>query len=401
MQIGIVGKPSSGKSTFFSSATLVDVAIASYPFTTIEPNKGIGFVRVEDAGKFFGVVSNPRHGFLVNENNNPIRYVPVELIDVAGLVPGANEGKGLGNKFLNDLSQADALIHVVDASGSTNAEGKEVEEGTHDPCEDVKFLEEEIELWFLKIIENNWIKIQKNPEKDYKKKIGLIAQALAGVKIMPYHVEKAIRTLKLEDKMLFEWSSEDKREFAKKCREYSKPIIIAAKCDKLVSEKNIKKMKETFPELIIIPCSAASELSLRKAAKQNILKYYPGWNHFEILLELNEKQKAGIETIKKNVLEKFNGTGVQECLDTVIFKLLEYFPVFPGGTKGLVDKNGNVLPDCFLLPKDSKAIDFAYTLHTDMGDGFIRAIDVKTKQIIGREHPLKYGDVIEIIFNKH
>ena len=357
MQIGIVGKPSSGKSTFFSSATLVDVAIASYPFTTIEPNKGIGFVRVEDAGKFFGVVSNPRHGFLVNENNNPIRYVPVELIDVAGLVPGANEGKGLGNKFLNDLSQADALIHVVDASGSTNAEGKEVEEGTHDPCEDVKFLEEEIELWFLKIIENNWIKIQKNPEKDYKKKIGLIAQALAGVKIMPYHVEKAIRTLKLEDKMLFEWSSEDKREFAKKCREYSKPIIIAAnKCDKLVSEKNIKKMKETFPELIIIPCSAASELSLRKAAKQNILKYYPGWNHFEILLELNEKQKAGIETIKKNVLEKFNGTGVQECLDTVIFKLLEYFPVFPGGTKGLVDKNGNVLPDCFLLPKIQKQL---------------------------------------------
>ncbi|MFA6319667.1 MAG: redox-regulated ATPase YchF [archaeon] len=402
MQIGIVGKPSSGKSTFFSSATLVDVAIASYPFTTIEPNKGIGFVRVEDAGKFFGVVSNPRHGFLVNENNNPIRYVPVELIDVAGLVPGANEGKGLGNKFLNDLSQADALIHVVDASGGTNAEGKEVEEGTHDPREDVRFLEEEIELWFLKIIENNWIKIQKSPEKDYKKKIGLISQALAGVKIMPYHVEKSVRILKLEDKMLFEWSNEDKREFAKKCREYSKPIIIAAnKCDKQTSEENIKKMKEAFPKINIIPCSAASELSLRKAAKQNILKYYPGWNSFEILADLNEKQQAGLETIKKNVLEKFNGTGVQECLDTAIFKLLEYFPVFPGGTKGLVDKNGNTLPDCFLLPKDSKAIDFAYTLHTDMGDGFIRAIDVKTKQIIGRDHPLKYGDVIEIIFNKH
>jgi ribosome-binding ATPase YchF (GTP1/OBG family) len=402
MQIGIVGKPSSGKSTFFSSATLVDVAIASYPFTTIEPNKGIGFVRVEDAGKFFGVISNPRHGFLVNENNNPIRYVPVELIDVAGLVPGANEGKGLGNKFLNDLSQADALIHVVDASGSTDSEGKEVEEGTHDPIIDVKFLEEEIELWFLKIIENNWVKIQKSPEKDYKKKMGLISQALAGVKILSYHVEKAVRTLKLEDKMLSEWTIENKKDFAKKCREYSKPIIIAAnKCDKPSGEKNVKRMKEAFPNTYIIPCSAASELSLRKAAKQNILKYYPGWNHFEILADLNDKQKAGLETIQKNVLEKFNGTGVQDCLDTAVFKLLEYFPVFPGGTKGLADSQGRIIPDCFLLPKDSKAIDFAYTLHTDMGDGFIRGIDVKTKQIIGRDHPLKYGDVIEIVFNKH
>ena len=160
MQIGIVGKPSSGKSTFFSSATLIDVAMASYPFTTINPNKGIGFVRVEDAGKYFNVKSNPRKGFIVEEDG-PIRFVPIELIDVAGLVPGASEGKGLGNKFLNDLSQADALIHVVDSSGTTNAEGNACEE--HDPCEDIIFLEKEIELWFLKIIENNWLKIGKNP----------------------------------------------------------------------------------------------------------------------------------------------------------------------------------------------------------------------------------------------
>jgi len=402
MQIGIVGKPSSGKSTFFSSATLIDVAIASYPFTTINPNKGIGFVRVEDAGKYFGVVSNPRHGFLVNDDpKNPIRYVPVELIDVAGLVPGANEGKGLGNKFLNDLSQADALIHVVDASGSTDAEGKEVAEGTHDPIEDVKFLEEEIELWFLKIIENNWVKTARMQEKDFGKKVTQLASALAGIKILPWHIEKAMRDLKIDEKILTEWSSEDKRNFAHKCRVWSKPILIAAnKCDLPSGEKNVKRMKEAFPNTQIIACSAASELSLRKAAKANILKYYSGWNHFEVLGILNEKQKAGLETIQHNVLEKFGGTGVQECLDTAIFKLLEYFPVFPGGTKGLADSMGRVIPDCFLMPKASKAIDFAFTLHTDMGEGFIRAIDVKTKQVIGRDHLLKYGDVIEIVFNK-
>ncbi len=189
MQIGIVGKPSSGKSTFFSAATLIDVAIATSPFTTINPNKGMGFVRVEDAGKFFGVQSNPRYGFVVDY----VRYVPIELVDVAGLVPGANEGRGLGNKFLNDLSQADALIHVVDASGSTDAEGKVVAEGRHDPCEDVSFLEKEIDLWFLKILENNLPKVARNSEKDPRKRIALLAQNLAGVKILSPHVEKALK----------------------------------------------------------------------------------------------------------------------------------------------------------------------------------------------------------------
>lgn len=402
MQIGIVGKPSSGKSTFFSSSTLIDVGIAAYPFTTIQPNKGIGFIRIEDAGKFFNVTSNPRHGFLIkDENNDPIRYVPIELIDVAGLVPGANEGKGLGNKFLNDLSSADALIHVVDASGSTDAEGKTVNEGSHDPIEDVKFLENEIELWFLKIIENNWPKFSKTIEKDFSKRIHQMSQNLSGIKILSNHIEKAIRTLNLDEKQFGTWTNDDKKDFAIMCRKLSKPIIIAAnKCDLPSGENNVKRMKETFPDTIIIPCSAASEIALRKASKQGIVKYYPGQKNFEIIGDLNEKQKIGLETINKNVLEKFGSTGVQECIDNVVLKILNYFPVFPGGVKGLADKDGNYIPDCFLMPPKSTALDFAFTLHTDMGNGFIRAIDVKTKQIIGKEHLLKYGDVIEIIFNK-
>jgi ribosome-binding ATPase len=399
MQIGIVGKPSSGKSTFFSASTMIDVAMASYPFTTIEPNKGIGFVRVEDAGKFFGVTSNPKHGFLVETTDGPIRYVAVELIDVAGLVPGANEGKGLGNKFLNDLSQADALVHVVDASGTTDSEGKACE--SHDPCLDVDFLEKEIELWFLKIIENNWAKIVKIPEKEFRKRVELLSQNLSGVKILSHHIEKALKKLKLDEKMFNNWSHNDKLEFATMCRKLSKPIIIAAnKCDLPNAEENIKKMKEKFPEQTIVACSAASELALRKANQQKIVSYYPGAKEFEIVGDINDKQKEGLETIRKNVLEKFSETGVQKCLDVSVLDVLEYFPVFPGGTKSLQDKEGRYLPDCFLMPKGSIALDFAYTLHTTMGDNFIRAIDVKTKQIIGKEHPLKYGDVIELVFNK-
>ena len=399
MQIGIVGKPSAGKSTLFSASTLIDVAMASYPFTTIEPNKGMGFVRVDDAGNFFKIVSNPKHGFLVEKETGNIRYVPVELIDVAGLVPGANEGKGLGNKFLNDLSQADALIHVVDASGMTNEEGKAC--SGHDPCKDIIFLEKEIELWFFKIIENNWNKFGKTREKEFNKKVNLLAQNLSGVKILVPHIEKALRKLQLEEKHFADWTEEDKMNFAILCREYSKPIIIAAnKCDLPAAEENIKKMKEKFKDMTIIPCSAASELALRKAAKQEMLEYYPGEKDFEIKGKLNDKQKEGLQTIRNNVLIKFGGTGVQECLDTTILKVLDYIPIFPGGTKSLTDKNGNVIPDCFLLKNGSTALDFAYTLHTDMGDGFIRAIDVKTKLIIGKDHVLKSGDVIELMFKK-
>jgi ribosome-binding ATPase YchF (GTP1/OBG family) len=399
MQIGIVGKPSSGKSTFFSSSTLVDVGMASYPFTTIEPNKGTGFVRVEDAGKYFDVESNPKNGFLVKTNEGPIRYVPVELIDVAGLVPGASEGKGLGNKFLNDLSQADALVHVVDASGTTNEEGNATT--GHDPCKDIDFLENEIELWFLKIIEKNWDKISKIPKKELKEKVELLSNCLSGVKILKSHIESALKEMGIEEKMLKEWSEEDKREFASIARKLSKPIIIAAnKCDLEGAKENIDKMKNNYPHLKIVPCSAASELSLRKAAKAEIIDYYPGASIFEVKGEINEKQKEGLEIIRKNVLEEFGETGVQKVLDTAVLDLLGYIPIFPGGTKSLVDKEGRTLADCFLMKNGSKVIDFAYTLHTTMGDNFIRATDVKTKLVIGRDHELKYGDVIEISFNK-
>src|SRR3989344_2853460 len=131
MLIGLVGKPSVGKSTFFKASTLVDVAIASYPFTTIKPNRGVGYVKVDCIDKEFGLKCQPNHGFCING----IRFVPVELMDVAGLVPGASEGRGLGNRFLDDLRQADAFIHIVDISGTTDAEGKQTKD--YNPCNDV------------------------------------------------------------------------------------------------------------------------------------------------------------------------------------------------------------------------------------------------------------------------
>jgi ribosome-binding ATPase len=395
MKIGLVGAPSSGKSSFFNAATLMNVPMASHPFTTIEPNKGVGFVRVECVDKEFGVQCNPRAGYC----KNGVRYVPVEIVDVAGLVPGAHEGKGLGNKFLSDLSQADVLIHVVDASGTTNEEGKATQK--HDPKKNVLFLETEISEWYLQVIEKNWAKVSKMRETGKEKRIQLLAQNFSGIGAKEELIEKTLKELGLTEKMLYEWNGDEMKKFAYLLRENSLPVIIAAnKCDLVDAKKNIEGMKKEFSQKTIIACSAISEFALKKAAKENSIEYFPGEKEFREMNGLNEHQKKGLAYIKENVLGQFGSTGVQEILEKAVFGVLDYIAVFPGGTKGLTDSEGRVLPDCFLLPRGSTALDFAFKLHTDIGQGFIRAIDVKTKKMVGKEHELKHRDVVEIVFKK-
>jgi ribosome-binding ATPase YchF (GTP1/OBG family) len=394
MQVGIVGKPSSGKSTFFNAATMADVPMAAYPFTTIEANRGCGFVRIKCADRELGVQCNPRTGFCTDGT----RFVPAEIIDVAGLVPGAHEGKGRGNQFLSDLSRADVLIHVVDASGSTNEEGEHVGAGNHDPCLDVRFLEEEIEEWFLGILNKNWKTFSRKPVSSKAQLIEVLAQNLSGVGATPASIEKSLAAADLTEKKLETWTDEDRKSFAVLLRKESKPIAIAAnKCDIEGAAENVERMKKEFPHLAVIACSAISELALKKAAKEGKIKYVQGNGSFEVSGETDEKQKAGLDYIKQRVLGRFGSTGVQEVLDSAVFDVLKYIAVYPGGTKKLSDQHGNVMPDCFLMPPDSAVIDFAYRLHTDFGEHFIRAVDVKTKKMVGREHPLKNRDVIEII----
>lgn len=391
MLIGIVGKPSSGKSTFFSAATLVDVKIASYPFTTIEPNKGTGFIRTECAEKFFGVKCNPRTGYCIKGT----RYVPVELMDVAGLVPGAHEGKGLGNKFLNNLSRADVLIHVVDASGKTNEKGEAVE--SHNPSEDVRFLENEIDMWFEGILEKNWNKIAKQPIQGMNARIEALMSQLSGLNVSKLHIEKALRESGLEEKAFNKWSLEERKSFSESLRKKGKPIVIAAnKADIEGALEYIEKMKKEFPKLKIAACSAQNELVLKKAAKSGLIEYFAGEEEFKKIKEGNMQQEKALEYVEKTFKE-MQGTGVQKVLETAVFEELKQVPIFPGGVKKLTDSEGRILPDVFLLPEGSTALDFAFKLHTDFGKNFIRAIDVKTKMTVGKEHLLKKGDVIEIV----
>ena len=391
MLLGLVGKPSCGKSTFFKSATLADVLIASYPFATIKPNHGVGYVRVDALCSELGVKCNPRTGFCTGKT----RFVPVDLMDVAGLVEGASEGKGLGNQFLDDLRNADAFIHIVDISGTTDSEGKE---GSGNPIEDVRMLENELNKWYVGIFKKVWEKLVKSLQTTKQDIAKAIAKQFSGLKVNEDDVKEVLRKLKLDVDKPINWSEEDLFNFAKELRHLTKPMIVAAnKCDKENSKENLEKLKQEFSELIIIPCSADSELSLRQASKAGLIEYIPGESHFKIYEDkINEKQKQALESIQKNVLNVFGSTGVQEILDKTVFDLLGYIAIYPAGSK-LSDSKGNILPDCFLLPKNSTALEFAYYLHTDIGDNFIKAIDVRTKMPVGKDHILKHRDGIEIM----
>ncbi|MEX0920069.1 MAG: redox-regulated ATPase YchF [Candidatus Pacearchaeota archaeon] len=398
MLIGLVGKPSVGKSTFFKAATLADVPIASYPFTTIKSNHGVGYVRVECIDREFGVQCNPSHGFCIKGE----RFVPVELMDVAGLVSGASEGKGLGNQFLDDLREADVFIHVVDISGMTDSEGKALDGSgsDHDPSKDVEFLDVELDNWFYGILMKAWKGFSKRiateaPDANSFSKA--VVKQFSGLKVSEEHVKSVLRNGNLPEKPGL-WKEDDLRKFAAALREESKPTIIAAnKIDAGKGKDNYEKLKEKFPKRIIIPCSADSELALREASKAELIDYVPGENSFEIKGELSDKQKGALDKINENVLEVFGSTGVQDVLNKSVFELLDYVAIFPASANKLGDSKGNILPDCFLLPPGSTALDFAYFLHTDFGKNFIKAIDARSKKALGKEYVLKHRDALEIV----
>jgi len=392
MMLALVGKPSCGKSTFFKAATLAEVEIASYPFTTIKANHGVGYVKVACIDKEFNTQCNPSHGFCIDNQ----RFVPIELMDVAGLVPGASEGKGLGNQFLDDLSRADAFIHVVDVSGSTDEKGGLLPEGeSRNPAEDIRFLEEELNLWFYNLLMKVWRVFSRKTEMEKAKFSEAVAKQFSGLKVKEKHVKVVLRNLHLSEKPS-EWDETQLMKFAEGLRNESKPMIIAAnKIDLPKGRENYDKLKKDFSDLKIVACSADSELALREAAKAELIKYVPGGEDFEIIGKLNEKQEQALEKIKEDV--KDFGTGVQDVLNSVVFDLLDYIAVFPAGASKLADSKGNVLPDCFLLPSGSTALDFAFFLHTDFGKNFIKAINAKTKMVLGKDYVLKNRDALEII----
>lgn len=397
LELGLVGKPNTGKTTFFNAATLANAPVAGYPFTTIDANIGVTYVRNECPCQELDTDCNPKNSRCVNGT----RYVPIRAIDVAGLVKGAYEGRGLGNQFLDNLRMASVLIHLIDAGGATNSEGESVPPGSHDPIDDVEFLENEIDQWLSGILSEGWSRFARKLKLEGESMSKAIAERLSGLGIDREQVSSALRSTELDVNSPEKWSEDDIFLLAQSLRKTSKPMMLAAnKIDIPEAKENFERLSELdYP---VVPMSCEAELVLRRAAEKELIDYSPGEEEFEIINKdkMNKKQKSALDSVRK-LLQKWGSTGVQDAIDKAIYSLLKMIVVYPVDNENkLSDAKGNVLPDAILVPKGTTAREFAYEIHSDLGDSFIHAIDARSNRRIGENYKLKNGDIIKIVAAK-
>jgi len=391
--IGIIGKPNVGKSTYFSALTENQVEIANYPFTTIDSNRGVAYIRAKCPDTELGKRCNPRFGRCVDG----IRMVPVEVIDVAGLVPGAHEGKGLGNRFLDDLRRADGFIQVVDGTGSLDRNGNAVGRGKFDPLDDAEFVHREIVMWLSKIISDGLERGLRKLESEGGKLENVIYEKVSGLGIDIKDLSAAIKNTPIPSD-LRKWNDDVTIALAEEIIRISKPGIIVASKGDLLTPDEAKKLESRGVTVV----SGDYELVLRRAAKAGLIDYIPGSRSFKILREgeLTPPQREALRKVAL-YLNSRGGTNVQESLEYLIYKILKLIVVYPVEDENhWTDKNGNVLPDAILMKEGSTALDLAYKVHTDLGDRFIRAVNGRTKRTLGKEYVLKDGDVIKIVASR-
>ncbi len=396
--IGVIGKANVGKSTFFSAATLIPVHIENRPFVTLEPNTGVAYVRKRCVHVELGL---PRCDASNSICVRGERFIPVTLVDVPGLVKGAHRGRGLGNRFLDSIRQAHALIHVVDASGSTDEDGRYVGPGKYDPVKDVIEIEREYEEWMFSIVSRDWSRFSKTLDMlEHGQMIDALARRLSGLSIRREHVAEALRLAKLESTRPSSWREEELREFIHWLRVVAKPtVIVANKIDVPEARDLYREMVRRLPDRIIVPATSLGELILRKAARNGYVNYLPGDPDFEIVDEskLDTRQRKALEIVR-NVMKEFGGTGVQQAINKVVFEALNMIVVYPvEDPNRFCDSKGRVLPDAFLVPRGTTVLELAYMIHTDLGKGFLYAVDARTKRKLSRDYVLNDNDVIKIV----
>jgi ribosome-binding ATPase YchF (GTP1/OBG family) len=396
IRVGLIGKTNAGKTTFFNSATLGTEEISTYPFTTKQPKVGNSNVISLCVHREFNVRDSPKNSKCIDG----WRFIPIELVDLPGLIKGAWEGKGLGNQFLSVAAQSDALLHVVDASGSIDSSGRLAEPGTGDPIADVADVEEEFVLWYLKLFEGNRDKIIRSINAG-SEPTQSISEIFRGIGVRDWHVKKAIHDNELDNKKIEEFDSDETRRFASTLREVSKPtLIVANKVDLSSAAHNFKRLREHNKHMLVVPCSADAELTLRRAQAKGAIRYFPGDERFEIneKTSLSEKQKWALNFIRKDILGEYLQTGVQFALNVAVFKLLNMNVVYPVAepTK-LSDKGGNILPDAYLMSNGSSVEDLANEIHTDLAKGILYAVDVRSGLRLPTNYLIKDRDVLSII----
>ena len=396
IKIGLIGKTNTGKTTFFNSATLLSAEISNYPFTTKQPLIGNAHAITLCVHKELNLQDNPKNSRCIDG----WRFIPVELVDLPGLIKGAWEGKGLGNQFLTIAAQSDALLHIVDASGSIDASGKIAEPGTGDPVADVADVEEELVMWYLKLLEANRDKISRAISSGMST-VAAITDIFRGIGVREDHVKLALGQNNLAETIFDNFGTQESKDFCWSLRDISKPtLIVANKVDLATAMENFKRLREEYRDVIIIPASADAELTLRRAESRRIIRYIPGDERFEIndQTKLNDKQKWALNFIRKDILGEYMRTGVQFAINVAVFKLLRMNAVYPvADIQRFSDKHGNVLPDTYLMRSGSTVEDLAREIHSELAKGLLYALDGRDGLRLPVNYQLKDRDVVSIV----
>ena len=396
IKLGLIGKTNTGKTTFFNSATLSSEEISSYPFTTKAPISGIGNAISLCVHPEFNVQDNPHNSKCVEG----WRYIPIELIDLPGLIKDAWKGKGLGNQFLSIAAQSDALLHVVDASGGIDSTGKISESGDGDPISDFADIEEELIMWYQKILEGNRDKISKLI-KTGSDILDAITDLYRGIGVTKIHVKEAQIAADLEEKEFDDFNMVDSKKFVSYLRKISKPtLIVANKIDVDGADKNFVRLRERYNDSIVIPVSGDSEFSLRRAEQKGLIKYSPGSEQFEILKsdKLNEKQTNALNFIKQGIMGEYMRTGVQFAINVAVFKLLKMNSIYPVANESkLSDKKGRILPDLILLKDGATINDLAREIHSDLTKGLLYGKDLRYNLRLPVDYQLRDRDVVSLV----
>lgn len=327
------------------------------------------------------------------------RYAPVKVIDIPGLIKDAWRGRGLGNRFLSAIGQADALIHVVDASGSIDGEGNIAQPGSGNPVQDIMDIEGEIERWITEILFNNRQQIIREAASLSTEQA--LARALSGIKAKAPSIIRALGASELEGRGFETWAHDETMRFSSVLLPLIKPsIIIANKMDLYAAKDNIDQMTEYYSKGLVTACCAEAELVLRRAEGMGLLRYTPGQEKFRIVdgARLTPEQERALDYVEERVMKNWMRTGIQQALNTLVFRLLRVNMVYPVADESeFKDNHGNILPDVHLMPDPSTPMDLAADVHTRLAENYVLAIDARTGMRLPKDYALRHRDVVKIM----
>ncbi|ETV95289.1 hypothetical protein H310_11190 [Aphanomyces invadans] len=378
--IGCVGKPSAGKSTFFNAVTDGKAKVGNFPFTTIEPNEGITYYTTECPCKSRGKsgLCKPRYGQCVGGT----RHIPVKLLDVAGLIPGASEGAGLGNKFLDDLRHAHVLMHIIDVSGTTNEKG-ETTIG-YNPLNDADWLTTEIHNWVFNNLWKRWGSIarrhsatQSTLRATFQGQLSGYGASVATILAMLNSMGDAVK----EPCVLTTWGEAEVHALVDAFLTQRFPtILVLNKADiGNDTDKNIERIVDKYGGDRCFVASAASEVFLRNMHTKRHIMYEPGDMVYTTsdddasLLPLLPKMSARLDQVSDMVLFRYGSTGVRAAINAAV-ALSNMVVVYPvKSLKNLTTVEGDVFGHAILVRAGTTVREVAYVLSPVVGANYLYA----------------------------